>query len=134
MGNIRHELWTFSKAQLSAQLATLIDFAITIIFAELIGLWYVAATLLGAISGGVANCLINYQWVFDNTCLLNKKSVALRYSLVWCGSILFNTLGTYLLTELSGRHFILAKVVVAVIIGVFWNYRLQRFFVYNSKV
>lgn len=134
MENVRHELWTFCKAQCSAQMATLIDFVITVFLSELIGLWYVAATYLGAIGGGVANCVINYRWVFDNTCLLSRKSVAWRYLFVWCGSIVLNTSGTYLLTEVSGRHFILAKILVAVIIGIGWNYRLQRTFVYKPRV
>ena len=51
---------------------------------------------------------------------------------MWCGSIGLNTLGTYALTELSQRHFIIAKAVVAVIVGVLWNYQLQRRFVYKE--
>jgi hypothetical protein len=35
------------------------------------------------------------------------------------------------LTEWSGQYFVLMKIVVAVCVGVLWNYQLQRRFVYK---
>ena len=130
MISVRHELWTFCKAQLSSLVATVADFSVSIVFAELLGLWYVWASAIGAITGGIVNCGVNFRWVFDNTDKLKKPTVAMKYSVVWIGSILLNTLGTYALTEWSGQYFILMKVVVAVCVGVFWNYQLQRRYVY----
>lgn len=46
---------------------------------------------------------------------------------------MLNTLGTYALTELSSQYFMFAKVVVAVFVAIFWNYQLQRLFVYKTK-
>ena len=65
---------------------------------------------------------------------------------MWVCSIWLNTWGTYTLTEslakipwvrdtLSqyfGDFFIIPKVVVAVIVALFWNYNMQRFFVYRN--
>ena len=70
----------------------------------------------------------NYRWVF-NAEELKKGSVAWKYMIVWTGSIVLNTLGTYALTEMSSQYFMFAKVVVAVIVAIFWNYQLQRLFV-----
>ena len=131
MGKLRHELWLFSKAQLSALVATVIDFGMTVILAELVGVWYVWATAIGAISGGVMNCSVNFLWVFDNTDELRKRYMVLRYFFVWIGSIALNIVGTYILTEWSGQYFVLMKIVVAVCVGVLWNYQLQRRFVYK---
>ena len=64
---------------------------------------------------------------------LKKRWVALKYLLVWTGSIWLNTGGTYLLTELSGSYFIFPKTVVAVAIALLWNYPLQRMFVYRDN-
>lgn len=132
MGNIKHELWTFSKAQLSAQFATMVDFGLSFLLVEFCGIWYVLATTLGAIAGGIVNCCINYEWVFDHTGNLKKKTVGIRYFLVWCGSIMLNTCGTYLLTELSGKYFIYAKAAVALCVALLWNYQLQCNYVYKA--
>lgn len=132
MGRVKHELWVFCKAQLSAQLATVIDFAVSLLLATVCNLWYLYATFLGALSGGIANCALNYKWVFKAQGL-KKRYVALKYLLVWCGSIALNTLGTYLLTEWSKQYFIYAKIVMAVFIALLWNYPLQRVFVYHDN-
>ena len=130
MGKIRNEILTFAKAQLTAQVATIVDFGMTIFLAEACGMWYAYATFLGAVSGGIVNCCLNYRWVFHAQGQ-KKKYVALRYFLVWTGSILLNTLGTYALTELSGTSYIIMKALVAVIVGIVWNYQMQRFFVFR---
>lgn len=132
MGSISSELTTFGKAQLTAQVATLTDFTLSYVLAEWCGLWYLCATFLGNVSGGVVNCAMNYRWVF-NAEELKKGSVAWKYMIVWTGSIVLNTLGTYALTELSSQYFMFAKVVVAVFVAIFWNYQLQRLFVYKTK-
>jgi putative flippase GtrA len=121
----------FCKAQLSAQVATLVDFTVSLLLKEVFGMWYVWASFLGALSGGLMNCMVNYRWVFDADGL-KKKNVVVKYFMVWTGSILLNTLGTYLLTELSQQYFLFAKAVVAVSVGLLWNYQLQRLFVYRD--
>ena len=52
MGNIRRGIVTFTKAQCSASVATVADFALTIVLAKFCHMWYADATLLGAIFGG----------------------------------------------------------------------------------
>lgn len=121
----------FCKAQLTAQVSTLVDFTVSLLLAEWAGLYYVTSTFLGALSGGIVNCSMNYRWVFKPQGM-KKKNVATKYLVVWSGSIALNTLGTFALTELSGRHFIYAKILVAVAVAVLWNYQLQRLFVYRN--
>lgn len=132
MGNIKRGIVTFGKAQCSASVATAADFALTIILARLCRLWYADATLLGAIFGGIVNCSINYRWVF-HALGMKKKYVALRYMIVWVGSIALNTYGTYKLTEASGMNFVVAKAIVAVAVAVLWNYQMQRVFVFHAN-
>ena len=134
------------KAQLSAQVASLCDFLFTILLVKLLGVFYLYATFCGSITGGMVNCFINYHWVFGaNDC--KKKFVAMKYLFVWTGSILLNTWGTFGLTEwltnmrwvnhLLGYYvddvFILSKIVVSILVGFFWNYQLQRTFVYRNR-
>ena len=83
MGKVKNEIWTFCKAQLSAQMATLVDFVVSFLLAAVCVLWYVYASFLGALSGGVVNCVANYRWVFSDAHDLKKRWVALKYLLVW---------------------------------------------------
>ncbi len=136
----------FVKAQTTAIVATGVDFLLTLAVFTLLPLQYLTATLIGAIGGGVVNCVVNYRWTF---CVqgLSKYSVAWRYIVVWVISILFNIWGTYYLTELL-RHtaflwrglawlgeyrFMTAKALTAVWVAVFWNYNMQARFVYRAR-
>lgn len=133
------------KAFVTAQIASLVDFCITVLLSSFLGVYYVVATALGAFSGGVVNCICNYRWVFPDSDS-RKRYIALKFFLVWLGSILLNTGGTYWLTELlKGREWVISilgshndqvyiasKVIVAVLVAVCWNYQMQRLFVYRN--
>ena len=138
----RHSLYMFLRAQLSAQFATLADFILTYVCFQWLGIYYVMATSIGAITGGIVNCVINYKWAFA-TKDCQFKWVFFKYILVWIGSFLLNVGGVYLLVELlkhhtylweraSGFYLIIAKVIVAVIVSVGWNYVLHRYFVFQD--
>ena len=116
---------------MSSQMASLVDFTVSLVL-ERIGLWYLYASFLGAVSGGVVNCTLNYRWVF-HTKGRKKKYVAVRYFIVWAVSIALNTYGTYIVTETTGIDFIISKAIVAIIVAIFWNYQMQRMFVFKSK-
>ena len=141
----RHSVWIFFKAQISAQFASFVDFLVTIILVKAFAVFYLYATFTGSVVGGIVNCAINYGWVFHaEDC--KKTHVAVKYLFVWGGSIILNTWGTFALTEwltgmtwvngLLGYYidnvFILSKIIVAVLVAFFWNYHLQRFFVYRN--
>ena len=132
MGNLKTTVVTFTKAQCSAWVASCVDFGMTLMLASLCGVWYGYATLIGAFTGGLVNCGINYRWVF-HAFWLKKKYVALRYVFVWVGSIALNTFGTWRLTELAGINYVISKTIVAVLVAVLWNYQLQSKFVFKSK-
>ena len=135
----------FLRAQLSSQLASLTDFLVTIILAKFLGLYYVRATFMGSVCGGVINCIVNYRWTFRGDSV-KKRYIAIKYLFVWTGSIFLNTAGTYLVTEMLYRIdliaalpsyvskdvFLVAKIVVSLLVGFGWNYNMQRLFVYRN--
>jgi len=139
-------IFTFLRAQFSSQIASLTDFAVTILLAKLFNLFYVYATFIGAVSGGIVNCIINYKWTFKAQGV-KIKYVAIKYTSVWIGSIFLNTGGTYAMTELLKRNlwlreflghmvddvFIFSKIVVSLLVGFLWNYNMQRVFVYRDR-
>ena len=138
----RHSLFMFLRAQLSAQFATLADFILTYVCFEWLGIYYLLATSIGAITGGIINCVINYKWAFA-TKDCQFKWVFFKYILVWIGSFILNVGGVYLLVEFmqnnthlweraSGFYLIIAKVIVSIIVSVGWNYVLHRYFVFQD--
>lgn len=134
----------FLRAQLSAQMATVTDFLVTILLVTWFDVYYVYATLAGAVYGGIVNCVINYKWTFKSHG--KKTHIAVKFVIVWLGSIWMNTWGTYALTEslskipwvcdtLSlyfGDFFIIPKIIVAIVVALCWNYTMQRYFVYRD--
>lgn len=132
MNNVKEKAIMFGKAQCSAWVASAVDFGIMLILTSIVDVWYGYSTFIGAVCGGLTNCGINYRWVF-HTFGMKKKYVALRYTFVWVGSIVLNTAGTWQLTELSGANYMISKTIVAAFVAVFWNYHLQRTFVFRAN-
>lgn len=129
----------FCKAQISSLAATLVDFALTVSLFQFVDVYYVWSTFLGAVAGGVTNCVINYKWTFSGNGR-SKRDVAVRYGFVWVGSILLNTWGTAIGARvLSGEtgmgldSVLLSKVIVAVLVAVLWNFLMQKYFVYKKQ-
>ena len=143
--SVKGGFFMFLRAQLSSQLSSITDFLITIILVNLFQVFYVYATFIGSVCGGATNCVVNYRWTFK-AMDVKKRYVALRYLIVWGGSIYFNTSGIFLMTEMIRKIpwvvdfsnlffeniFIIPKIIVSLFIGFIWNYNMHRFFVYKN--
>ena len=66
MGKLREEVKKFTKAQASAIIATTVDFLLSLFAYEVCGINYVVSSFIGALSGGIVNCVVNYRWVFGS--------------------------------------------------------------------
>ena len=126
------EISTFIKAQSSALLATGADYAVLFLCDKVLGLNFYVATLIGAISGGILNCCVNYRFVFKATDR-RKRDIAWRYAFIWMGSIVLNFLGTLLLK--GGMHVkaYYARIITSMVVAIVWNYGMQRWFVFGNK-
>ena len=121
---------TFTKAQLISLLATCIDFGMSFLLVKVMGAPYLAGSATGTITGGTTHFLLSRNWVFSAQ---EKKWTGQlsRYLLVWTGNLILNVSGLYLLVHFAGMNFMLAKIVIAVSIAVFYNYVLQKRFVFK---
>jgi putative flippase GtrA len=74
--------------------------------------------------------MVSRHWVFNAR---EQKWVTQvnRYVLVWIGNLVLNGSGLYLLTRYTGIQPMLAKVVTAISVAVFYNYILQKRFVFK---
>ena len=120
---------TFIKAQAASLTATVVDFAVTFILKTFFG-WVMLASVTGTVSGGVVNFIMNRKWVFEAH---NKKIHfhAFRYLVVWLGNLLLVSGGVFVLTKYVGLELVLSKIIVSVVVGVFYNYVLQKKFVFK---
>lgn len=132
MGSVIKELATFAKAQTSALLATGCDYLMRVFLDKVVGFSYVSATFFGAVTGGIVNCIINYQWAFRGNDS-RKRDVFWRYLIVWVGSVLLNTGGTAFFKEVVGLQAYTAMMLTSVLVALLWNYTMQRVFVFKGK-
>ncbi|MCH5177046.1 MAG: GtrA family protein [Prevotellaceae bacterium] len=129
----------FGKAQISSLVATGCDFLLTAVLYHFAACSPGFSTCCGAICGGIVNCVINAQWTFRGSGR-SRSAIAMRYLLVWVGSILLNTFGTMLGVNLldggetrSDTSLVMAvKAVVALLVAVLWNFTMQKYFVYKK--
>jgi putative flippase GtrA len=121
----------YIRAQLVALSATGIDFALTLFTKEILGMYYVVAAGIGALCGACTAFLLNRTWVFDagNG---RARSQVLRYLVALAGSAVLNTSGTYLVTEQFHSHYVVSKILVALLIGTTYSYFILKFFVFPA--
>lgn len=135
----------FLRSIVSSQAASWIDMLLSFGLFALLDITPWLATLCGAAAGGVTNCIINYKFTFHaGDC--PWKAVAVKYVLVWAGSVVFNALGTELLYRLLAQVdwlaslgvsadgiFAAVRLFVSLVVSLAWNFLLQRNFVYRPS-
>lgn len=121
---------TFTKAQLASLLATGVDFLVTFLLIQVAHAPLLAGNATGTLCGGTTHFLISRTWVFSAQ---EKKWTAqlTRYLLVWIGNYVLNNGGFYLLTRFTEFNYLLAKVVISIGVAIFYNYVLQKRYVFK---
>jgi putative flippase GtrA len=127
--NISRNINKFLRFQLSALMATAIDFLITFLLKENLHFYYTWAVAIGASAGAITAFTANRYWVFKS---LHRHPIeqGIRYFLVASGSIMLNTAGTYLFTEAFHLQYLVSKAIAALIIGFTYSYYFSKRFVF----
>lgn len=121
---------TFIRYNIVSIIATTVDFLVLITLTEFFKLWYLTSGIIGAFSGGVTSFVLGRNWAF------NKKDgsvcrQAIRYTIIWLGSIFLNTYGLYFFVDILNIQYIIAKIIVAIFIGLGFNYIMQKYFIFR---
>ncbi|MDP4267907.1 MAG: GtrA family protein [Bacteroidota bacterium] len=124
-------LYTFLKAQSVSMISSAIDFSFTIFFTEIIKIWYALSSVTGTCAGGITCFILSKHWVFRSK---NKNKIAQiqRFVLIWLSSLLLNFSGLILLTEYLKTNYLISKIIIAVLVGILFNYNLQKIFVFKD--
>ncbi|MFT2010725.1 GtrA family protein [Pontibacter sp. 13R65] len=123
-------MFTFLKAQAASLVASGVDFLVTIVAVEIFGFWYVAGTVLGTTTGGLTHFMLGRNWVFQ----ASDKAIPtqfFKYFMVWNGSLLLNASSVYVVTHYGGINYIYSKVFASILVGVFYNYIIQKRYVFK---
>lgn len=138
-------VFTFIRSAGASQAASWVDLGTGFVLFAFAHFSPWISTALGAIAGGIINCIINYKFTFHaQSC--PWKAVIVKYAMVWIGSILLNSFGTqfvyYILQhwhwlETVGfkpdGYYAAARLGVSLAVSWGWNFVLQRNFVYQNR-
>lgn len=123
---------TFIKVQATSLIATGVDFLTTILCVRLWHFWYLSGSVSGAIGGGLVSFIISKKWTFASS----SQPVASQFSrfvLVWLGNAGANATGLFIATHFLGVQYLVAKTVIGILVGVTYNYFLQKDFVFTMS-
>ena len=126
--SVATSLW---RSQLVAGLATVVDFGTLIFCVEVLRIWYGLGTILGAVSGATTSFWLGRVWSFNAT-QEHAHLQAVRYVFVSAGSLLLNFGGVVALTELAHLKYWVSKAIVALAVGLMYNFTLHRLFVFRQ--
>ncbi|MEZ0483138.1 GtrA family protein [Fibrella aquatica] len=121
---------TFAKVQTTSLAASVVDFLTTVVIVQWWHYWFIVASVLGAVSGGLVSFGVSKKWVFAD----NKQPIGPqfgRFVLVWLGNAGLNAGGLFVATQFMDVQYLVAKTTVAVLVGVSYNYVLQKDFVFS---
>ena len=129
------KILVFAKAQVSAFIGGITDYAIMVFITEVFHVHYTISIAIGGIIGAVVNFSLNRYWTFPTKELRYKNSInkqLLKFVLVVINSILFKSSGTYLVTTFLKIDYKISRVIVDLFVSIAINYNLQKYWVFKS--
>lgn len=121
---------TFIKAQAASIVGSLADFFITILLTEVFHCWYITGNIAGNIVGAIMQFILCRSWAFNAA---DKQAIPqiVKFAIVWVGSIILSAIGVYIFTARLGFYYLLSKIIISILLGVTYNYFLQKRFVFS---
>lgn len=122
----------FIKANMLSLVAGALDFSVFSILHYGFNVPVAATTVISASFGGLFYLRFADSWVFKT----NRRGLAFfkemgRFLIVWLESVAWNTFGTAFLARVMPA--VTARIVTAIFVGWFWNYPLNKFFVFVKE-
>lgn len=121
---------SFTRSQISSIVATIVDFGTLVFLVEVVKLWYVPAVAIGAFLGAITNFIMGRHWSFMAVDGVARYQ-AIKYAVVSGGSLGLNCIGVYCFTDILGLKYVVSKVIIALLVGVFFNFPLHRNYVFR---
>ena len=119
----------FIKVQIGSIIGSVADFLVTILCTELGFSWYLVSSILGNCAGGSIQFALSKRWIFKNS----KSGIPVqlfKYIIFFLGNILLSAAGIYAFTQFLHIHYIVSKLLSSVLLGLSYNYYMQKYFVF----
>lgn len=126
----------FGKAQVSAFIGGITDYAIMVFFTEIFQIHYTVSIVIGGIIGAVVNFSVNKKWTFHSESNPYKNSIQkqlLKFILVVINSIFLKSSGTYVITTVFNLDYKFSRIITDLIVSIGFNYTLQRYWVFKKS-
>ena len=121
---------SYLKAQSALIMGSMVDFLVSFLLVSWLDCWYLAGNLAGNISGATTQFILSRNWVFPGS--HGKIGIKIfKFILVYIGNLLLSALAVYFFTRSIGLHYMLSKLLSSAILGLTYNYFLQKKFVFN---
>jgi putative flippase GtrA len=120
---------TYLKAQATAILGSLVDFLITFILFKKLHYNIVLANLIGNICGAITQFILSRNWAFKAGDGKVSQQI-IKYIIVWIGNLALSAGGVYFFTYCLHVDGIASKIITSVILGLTYNYIMQKKFVF----
>lgn len=101
--------------------AFVVDFGLLGILTECCGLHYLLSATLSFAAGLTVNYLLSVSWVFSRSRLDNRMAEFIIFGIVGVVGLLLNNLLLYLFTDVLNLHYMVSKIISAVIV-LCWNF------------
>lgn len=123
--------FVFLKAQTSAFIGGMADYAIMIACTELLHIHYSISILISGILGAIVNFSINRSWTYK-TGNAPVGAQILKFAAVVLGSVLLKSGGTYGLTHWLKVDYKITRILTDIVVSLGFNYTLQTYWVFKA--
>ncbi|MBD1427282.1 GtrA family protein [Sphingobacterium arenae] len=128
---IRDFFLSFGKAQLSAFLGGLFDFAVYSVGIQVLGFTACISNIISGSLGAVVNFTINRYWTFDSTSTPVGQQLG-KFVVVVIGSIFLKSLGIFLLVDHLLMNPYYSKIIIEILVSLGFNFLMQKYWVFRK--
>lgn len=111
-------------------MGTIAQYAMLFIFVEVLSMYPVVASTLGALAGAIINYLLSHHWVFRSK--RNHSRTLSKFIAVGGLGLALNAAIMYMLTTIMDIHYFLGQVAATGIV-LFWNFLGNRFWTFADE-
>lgn len=122
---------SFGKAQISAFLGGLFDFAVYSFGIQILGFTAYISNIISGSLGAVVNFTINRYWTFDDADASVGKQL-IKFVVVVIGSIVLKSTGIFFLVDHLSMNPYYSKIVVEILVSVIFNFLMQKYWVFRA--
>lgn len=122
----------FVRYALVGGLAFVVDFATLYVLTDFFLVHYLISATVGFLLGLATNYALCVVWIFDYRALQNKLHEFTVFSVIGLAGLVLNNGVMYLLTDISGLHYLGSKLVAAAL-GLVFNFALRRQILFTER-